>query len=255
MKERIKTRMICALAAASLAMATGGVATAGSASDPEITDVVGDANTYLGGRDTRPLSIDSADILAAWFETAFVTNKIRDPETSEILRVEHVATGLRVLVRTEAPIQPTWQGQKVNYQIQSGSSNNTAPRYYSAFVLQATPGQSADTATLYPECFPCGSGTAIAGSLNYSGKVATLYFSFTDSRVAEKLHVGTRLGIAKVTAFPSTPLLGDGLPAENPQLFFDNTPGGTTPRTFIVGSDIPPEVDCAAAPDNPECAG
>src|SRR5688500_17667270 len=90
-------------------------ALAGTPGSPEITDVAGDANLVNGqgvqtgletGPDTRPVSVDGADLLAVWFETVYDTIKTIDPETGRVSRVEYRATALLVRIKTQGPIHP-----------------------------------------------------------------------------------------------------------------------------------------------------
>jgi hypothetical protein len=257
MKRHITGGMIPFLTAAIVAM--GGVAAAGSSTDPEMTDPAGDANgvsVQTGDqRDTRPASIGQADLRAAWFETAFGTNKIRDPESGEVVRAEHVPTGLLLRIRTELPISPPWQSRTMLYRVMATiPSLGSGCQTQHFFVARATPGQTDDAATLYPSgnpTYPC--NNPMSGSLSYNGNVATLSFSFTDARIAARVAVGTRIDAPLASSYTLRSPGSSGQEfneSDLQHLRFDRTAVG---RPFTVGSDVPPDVDCSDDPTHPEC--
>lgn len=160
--------------AGALAVSGGFHATAGSGDDPEITDVAGDANfiSPIAGdeRDTRPASLDNADLRAVWFETAYDTNKVTDPATGEVLRVEHVPTDLLVHIKTEGPIHPAPPATSVWYRVPA-----SLPDCDAEFELV---GNTASIRAVTAGCGASGAGFGPTSPVKPSieGTVATLTF-------------------------------------------------------------------------------
>lgn len=144
-------RSLTALSAVVALLALGALpGAAGTADDPEITDPAGDANfaSPITGQqaDTRPASLDNADLLAVWFETAYETNKVLDPATGAVLRVEYSPSALLVHIKTHGPIHPTQpQGRSIKYQLPV-----TLPDCDAFFELHAdASGPANDSATVW----------------------------------------------------------------------------------------------------------
>lgn len=105
------------VAAAALVLLFGSAAAAPRPDDPHYTDAAGDANGLWGydgvftdtnnGKDLRPVSVDSADVVAAWFSTTYDTVSQRDDQ-GRIVAIEYVPTGLSLTVETVAPASPTF---------------------------------------------------------------------------------------------------------------------------------------------------
>lgn len=222
---------------------------AGTPDDPEITDVAGDANFINGqgvvpghedGPDTRPASLDGADLRAVWFTTDYVSSKVLDPETDAVLRVEYAPTGLRIHLRTEAPIHPTPQNRSIRYRVIA-----SLPGCRVRFELWAL-GESGAIHIISRLDAGCPSGIrqdSVATSSNlpsFDGNVATFAFPFSHQWVAELLSDGLTIpqpAANVVFAFPDGAVI-------------DEAASG---RSFTVGSDVPPDVDCTAEPGHPEC--
>lgn len=229
-------------------------ARAGTAINPEISDVAGDANFVNGqgvagglgqGPDTRPASVASADLRAAWFETAFATSKVLDPETGRVLRVEHVATGLRLHIRTEAAIYPTPQARRIDYRVLVD-----VPECSVAFHLGAsgaTP--EGDLALIRLEACPVPWGTTAASSVSMAGDVASFEWGFAP-KFEELIFDGQTLAAPR--AFVTPFVISGAENAASPLIVIDEAAPG---RNFTIGSDVPPDVDCNATPGHPDCQG
>lgn len=239
--------------AASLALALavtlmGTSATAGTADNPEVTDATGDANAFSSitsdEGDTRPVSFDSLDLLAVWYETAYDTNKILDPATGRITRVEHVPTALQIHISTQSPIHPTWQGRNVGYQIPVA-----LPSCQAYFELTASAaGPTSDTSTIWASTAGCpnkspGQGIPSQVPPSFQGNVATITFSLHQTGMNDFISHGTTIqgSSARTIALSSI---------ANTRLIADTASEG---RPFTIGQDVPPDVDCSAQPDDPQC--
>lgn len=247
-------RSLIAAAAALVAVlgSTTLPATAGTAADPEITDGVGDANFVNGqgsilgstvpGLDTRPASRAHLDLRAVWFETTYATNRVVDPGTGAILRVEHVPTGLLVHVRTEAP------REALDAQIRVTQPLSNCPVAFWLNVVRVGNGASLDRVNLYKSSTGCPGGIGnIEGSVPlYQGAVATLRYPFSAGETfAGVLSPGQTISPLRTD---SAYVTGSTYFAQ--RVIVDEAHGG---RPFTIGQDVPPNVDCTATPGHPEC--
>jgi hypothetical protein len=229
-----------------VAALTGIPATAGTSADAEVTDAAGDANfisvTSADQRDTRPASVDNVDLRAVWFETAYTTVKITD-STGAVRRVEYRPTALLVRIQTQAPLRPSspWGARRFKVQAE-------VPTCQASFELLVGDSEANDKVELRaatPNSF-CGDDVSFLQSPvapTYEGTVSTLTFPLGDPRISQVLGSGTTLS---QTSALVTATLGAGpfLPS------VDQTGAG---RDFTIGQDVPPNIDCAATPTNPEC--
>lgn len=245
-----------ALAAATLTLAllAGGPAGAGTPEQPEITDPAGDGNGINGqgvllgaeaGPDSRPFSIDGADLRAIWFQTAYDVIKVRDA-SKNLLEVQYRPYAFRIHIKTEATAAPSF-GPTLVYRVPADLSGCGV--FFQmwirgpASVPQNDPPQRADIRKLDSTC-PGGAATlAPAGfSLSVQGQVATLEYS---------------LSAAPTLIALGTPVAPDGNPHVRPLLgaatvpVIDETVQAAGP--FVIGSDVPKNVDCRATPDEPAC--
>lgn len=252
--NRKKVLATCWLAAL-VAVLSGIPATAGTSGDPEITDVAGDANFINGqglqpgheaGPDTRPASVDGSDLLAVWFETAYTTTKVLDPSTGSVLRVEHRPTALLVHIRTQAPVRPMTPWSGLRYKVQA-----TLPECRASFELQIYASNPAlDHANLYVVTGQCGThgpntGPNIPVDPSFDGNVSTVTFPF-GPEVSEIIWPGATIVQPEAHVFTERSVTAGG----SDRVIPDQTAPG---RTFTVGQDVPPDIDCTADPGNTEC--
>lgn len=248
-------RSLIAAAAALVAVlgSTTLPATAGTAADPEITDGVGDANFVNGqglnpgleqGPDARPASLANMDLRAVWFETTYVTNRVVDPGTGAILRVEYVPTGLLVHIRTEGPVWPVqYSAGNLNAQYRVPATLAGCPvtfwlnvpytnMYHARVNLQKTS----------TGC-PGGLGNIEGAMPLYQGAVSTLRYPFSAGETfAGELSAGQTVSVPAA----NSALTQDGAT----RVVVDKAAPG---KSFTIGQDVPANVDCTATPGHPEC--
>ena len=231
-----------------VAILSGIPATAGTSADAELTDVAGDGNLINGqgvqpghevGPDTRPASFDNVDIRAVWFETGYSTTKVRDA-AGNVLRVEHTPASLRIHVRTESPARPMSPFGTINYRV-----STTLPGCKARFDLDvfSTPSEKAVVRPL--EGTRCDPGSASATSPvtpTFAGAVSTMTFPLEDPAIASYISAGTTIRQPSAYVF--------GILPNAPGSRADETGSG---RDFTIGQDVPPDIDCSADPNNPEC--
>lgn len=251
-------RSLIAAAAALVAVlgSTTLPATAGTAADPEIADGVGDANFVNGqgtgiptvpGLDTRPASLANMDLRAVWFETTYATNRVVDPGTGAILRVEYVPTGLLVHVRTEAPVWPMqYSAGNLNARFRVMAQNFSASCQVALWLNVPHANMYLARVNLEKISTACPGGLGnIEGAMPlYQGAVSTLRYPFS----AGETFAGV-LSAGQIFAFPwatSALVTQDGAT----RVVVDEARAG---RNFTIGQDVPPNVDCTATPGHPEC--
>lgn len=241
-----KRPLAAGLIAGLLAVLSGIPAVAGTSADPDITDPSGDANFVSAltadQRDTRPASTDNADLRAVWFETAYSTSKVVDPNGA-IRRVDHRATGLVVRINTQAPVRPLAPWSSLRFKVLT-----TVPACRASIELLVAASPSADVAEIAPaslgtRCNEQGSIVRSSIKPSYEGAISTLTFPFTDATFAQLMPEGTVLSQTSALVIPQ---VGAG---SNPQPL-DQTSAG---RTFTVGQDVPADIDCTANTGHPEC--
>ncbi|MGH2711721.1 MAG: hypothetical protein ACRDH9_11020 [Actinomycetota bacterium] len=244
---------VALLAAALLSAAS--TAQAGSQADPEITDVAGDANFINGqgvqpghetGPDTRPASFDNVDLRGVWFETAYTTTKILDPQSEGVLRVEHHPTALLVHVQTQAParpMSPSWQAVRYEVSVTLPGCKAFFRAYFSTTGPVYTPGT--DSASIHPSGgTSCENAGVITSPVRptFDGPISTMTLPLAHLNTSKYISEGTAIRQPSAVAFANIP--------GNPGLRPDETGIG---RDFTIGQDVPPDVDCGSDPQNAEC--
>lgn len=246
-----------------LASSFGGTATGGPAQAVEegtddvlveITDPPGDANGIPAaeGPDTRPASDDRADILRVWAETTFET--VREvAEDGTILKVRHVPEGLRMSVRTTAPARPA-TGPTLRFGFPGSIGGcDLSFRFHVRGPLSRPddPSEGAEFATTEDAC-PGGRQEYRAGfDLTFEGQVARALFPFgaLQGTPAEVLVLPGREMASSGAAFSRVMGLSTG-----GLLLWGPVDMTVVPADrFVIGSDVPPDVDCRETPDHPEC--
>lgn len=229
-------------------------AIAGTVHDPEVRDGVGDANTLDNsastgdGVDTRPISIDSADLRSIWLETAFTTHSIRDETTGRIVRVENVPTALLVRVQTTDPIRPMPPQSREAIAVvrgRFGPDNECLPSIRAHF----SPSQPLeDRASIWlRDGDSCWRGTAevVLPRPRLEQDVTTIEVPLATPGLEPLLEVGQTVRLLDAH---TTVVLDQG----GTTLHYDQAGAG---RTFVIGQDVPPGVDCEESPGDPRCAG
>jgi hypothetical protein len=224
--------------------------------EPHIVDATGDANFVNGqgtvpgqedGADTGPASLGGADLVAVWFTTDYATHQVVDGATGAVLRVEHHPTALLVHLQTAAPVHPTFPPNRVlRYEVHAAIGDCALN-----FQLTAN-GNDPSTAgttlwTLNDGCDGVDAGRGMGSPVKpaFTGEIATLEFPLDDGYISSVLMPGLQLEqpTASVDArahinFP-------------PPVIDEAAPG----LSFIIGEDVPPDIDCADEPPDPACGG
>ena len=253
-----RTAILLPVVVLALALATPGWTTAPPS--PQITDIAGDANLANGhglydlgeGVDTRPASLDVADLRAIRFETEYETVVDRD-ETGRATWVRHVPSALNLHITTQGafvqqpPISLTYRvpvfagecplvfqlslrgpegtpvhGHGAELQVQNAQRCGTSQGSWSEGVTYALAG---NTATMR---FPL----AATGGLLGDG---------INLQPSERAHVKRTMHVTIGLAFDAYRIQGAML---------DIAPLG---RDFVIGSDLPPDIDCQTASEDPRC--
>ena len=250
-----------------------GVAPASADPPAQVTDPVGDANFVNGqsvqpgyehGPDTRPVSVDGADLVGVRFSTGYRTQRVLDAATGRPLRVEHHAEALVVQIQTAAPVRPISPWSAVQYKVRA-----TLGACAASFELHVGANPANDRAQFVAvrQCGRMNPGNTAPSKVapTFAGNVATLVFRFDDLNLSVSdgaLHATARVeapvahvfvpGVSR-TAGVRDPLLGTGVTVlpENDYVIVDQTTVGTT---FTVGEDLPPDIDCVVDEQNPACA-
>lgn len=238
-----------------LALIAGSPAGAGTPEQPEIKDPAGDANAINGqgvllgleeGPDTRPASIDGADLRAIWVDTAYDVVKVRDAARN-ILEVQHLPFALRIHVRTEAPAAPS-PGPTMVYRYPATIGGCDV--FFQMWVsgpgsVPGDPPQRVDIRRLTSSC-PGGATTMTSPTftLSLDGNVAT--WQYPISTFPALLGVGRE--VAPDGNPHVRPLLGAATAPE-----IDQTVQAES--AFKIGSDVPPNIDCRQTPEHEKCQG
>ena len=254
-RSTTRTKLLTAgLVASLVAVLSGLPATAGTSTNAEMSDVAGDANFFSVAandqRDTRPVSWANGDLREVWFETAYSTSKVVNPSTGSVSRVEHRPTALVVRIKTEAPVRPLSPWSALRFKV-----NATLPACQATIeLLVAGSGPNFDSAEIRPASpsTNCGGDNGAGAPINiitspvkptYDGSVSTLTFPLSHALISQVLKAGTALSQTKASTIAS-------LPSVTSPVALDQTGAG---RSFTIGQDVPPDIDCSAAPTNPAC--
>jgi hypothetical protein len=219
---------------------------------PEVVDVAGDGNLVNGqgrlagheqGPDARPASLDGADIRAVWFETAYDTVKVLDPGTGEVLRVEHRPTALVVRIKTEGPVHPTTPpGRDLDLEVIAD-----LPSCRASFELWAKgSGPANDSSNIMAVTAGCGvwqpgGGPGALIKPAFDGAEVTLTFPLNQPDLQMFIADGVSIRQPAARSVLNAPFVSP---------LVDETASGSD---FVIGEDVPPDVDCVADPDHQEC--
>jgi hypothetical protein len=262
-------RKVTKLSAVVGTMAVLGLAVPATAepTEPQIVDAAGDANFLntqgstsvepASGPDTRPASLDGADIVSIRFHTRYSTAKLRNTDGT-VQSVDYRPSALQVDITMAGDVKPT-DGPSLLFRVQA--MLGTCETWFQGWVRgsqgQPTEPERADIRKLTATC-PGGANTVTNGfTYTIDGNVITMTYPFQAAAFS-----GAMAGFIK-----------DGTEITAPTSFLNNANyphvrasvnGGTltaptidqTARMtdFTVGSDVPADVVCAKAPTNPDCA-
>ena len=228
-------------------------ANAGTVDDPEITDVAGDANFINGhgqvpglesGPDTRPASLDNLDLRAIWFETAYDTTPFLDPATGAVVRVEYDPTALVIHFETTGPLMPVDPFHRVHYvvRVQSGSCFANLSLHVRSVDPPVSHGVG-DSGGLCATSYPPGERPLTTIDGNAGSLTLPLWTGSTGPFIQQILLPGATLENA--TAWVE-PYLSHG-----PSFLRSDEAVGN--RDFVIGQDVPSDVDCTVEPANAAC--
>ena len=227
---------------------------------PHVTDLAGDANFANGhglydigeGVDTRPASMDVADLRAIRFETEYETVVDRD-ETGRATRVRHVPSALNIHITTEGAFvqQPPIS---LTYRIPVFAGECPLVFQLSLRGPEGSPVHAHGAELQVQNAERCGTtqGSWTEGvTYAFAGKTATMRFPFaavggllangTDLQPSERAHVKRTMHVTIGVFFDAYRIQG---------AMVDIAPLG---RGFVIGSDVPPDVDCRTASEDPRC--
>jgi hypothetical protein len=254
---------IVALVAVLILLPSGG-AGAGTPESPELRDQAGDANYVHShgtlplpddGPDTRPASIDGADIVAGWYETEYRTDLTLDGNGA-VTAVSYEPEALLVHLRTTgAPIPSFGPTVSYNLWVNVGACSMIF-RFYARGALssEGDPPQGAELRTRKAECLEGPKTYTEDITLAVAGNVTTLRYPFEalslgnvplfdEGYLIEADSDGGALQISTSHRLPNGLLFG-GQPIDM----------AGPPQPFVIGSDVPSDVDCLATPGDPACA-
>jgi hypothetical protein len=256
-----------ALCASILQLAVITPAQSEQAPAPVIVDMAGDANSVfmqLGqpSQDTRPVSDDRADLIKIWPETTYETVVDRASDGS-IAGVRHVPVGLRINVQTTAKANPA-TGPTLWF-ILPVVANGCEISFQFYTQGPAGIGDMPEVAEIEDTLFDgveIGNPGCLNGKLNssefglaFDGSVTRLDFPFAalrGTRAEELVAPGISLGpSSEVPRFIRVRQSPEGATV----LYGGVDEAGSLPSEFLIGSDVPADINCNASPGNPACAG
>lgn len=233
---------------------------AGTEAKPNIRDAAGDANavnsqggavTGLGDGTGTPASVESGDILAVWLETGYDVVKDQD-EAGNTTKVRHVAKSLKVNIKTSGPAK-SFPGNGLIFRIPARIAGCNLWLEAWAKGVGATPLdlERADIRKLDATC-PGGATTLTAGfTVSFTGNVITMEYPFASPSFAYPLQgflgKGMQIKAAATNPMANSRIIHGGS-VTAPAL--DET---TLLAPFIVGTDLPADIDCIATPDAAAC--
>lgn len=252
-----------------LALAAGAIpAVADGAGEVVSSDAAGDANfangngnsslTPTDGPDTRPASIDGADLRQIRFSTPYETVKIFNPDGT-VGQVVYNPTGLVVEIENEGDVLPTF-GPSLIYRVNTNIGGCDV--WFHAVVRgpNAAPGDPATRNELRtPAAASCPAAATLTAGLPISVAGDTITLSYPDSAftgawsgfLAPGKSIdpdGTFLNASNV---PSVRLYV----APQPGTFLSAPTVDETARIlpFEIGSDVPANVICSQEPTHADC--
>lgn len=231
----------------------GEPATAGPApGPPHIVDPTGDANAVNGQGSgeatdvpTDPASVSGADLVGVWFETTYDTSIERD-EQGAVRFVHNIPSGLRMRVKTSAPVKPTF-GPTLTYRVPV-TIDGSCHAWLQFHVRGDAPGSLDREGAQLLQQGGCQGTTPSGATLAFDGNLSIAAFPFATS--GGELGDGMTLGAWSRPSASLAPGSGTQQVATAPA--FDET---SPMSSFTIGSDVPPDIDCRATPTDPACAG
>lgn len=242
MKRLGGKRALGALCVGMLVFGSALGASAGTDADAEIVDQTGDANYLHPIPDPDPTtpqaSNTAVDLVKIWYTTRYTVVKDRDA-SGKVVRVRNVPDALLLNIRTagEKRMGLFLGGYELGFAVPARGPGGCGLSFYLSFDPQ-------DGAVLKNQISGCHAGPAVIlpmTSVKQNGAVATYTMPFADAPFLAGITIEPGGTPGGTTA--SAHLLGNQAA--------DIVVGG---RAFTVGSDVPPDVDCAVTPADPGCA-
>ena len=246
----LKIRWLTIVLAVPLTLA-GASASAGGPSDPEVVDPAGDANLVNNqGQEaapeqnlsTAPASIDGADIRSIWLETLYSTVKERDADGA-VRFVRHVPHSLRINFVTTAPAKPTF-GPGVIFRMSANVGEGGCQVQFQVYLAGTATAMERAEINRLRNC--TGGNGILGGGFTHAVQGTTLSLTFPFAQTE-----GMLTGVETLSAYtrPHTRVVLPNAAATAPAI------DQTAPiRSFTLGSDVPPDVDCTTEPGHPDCA-
>lgn len=261
------------LTAATAVLALGVISSGANALDdtPLVTDPAGDANAIntqgtadVGGQSAKPASIDGADLREVDFETRYTTSKFNNPDGT-VSKVLYTANALVIHLTMEGNVLPTF-GPSLLVRVPTRvvmPGGQLCESWFQAWWRgpNATPNdqERADVRrlTAAPAC-PAVNTLFNGFDITISGKTVTLIYPLSAPNMAGYIQDGTEISSPQIflnssnyihlrTAFLLPPNPATGGPTAPSIDEAERFPG------FVVGSDVPADIDCTVTPENPEC--
>ncbi len=245
--------------------------------DPHIADIAGDANgiNSQGNASTSPdgqataTSIPGADIREITFSTRYSTTKLLNADGT-VSKVLYSPNALVVTAKMEGNVQPTF-GPAILFRVPTRvvmPSGSLCESWFEAFWRGpnglATDLERADIRrlTAAPAC-PA-ANTLVAGfDLDNSGQVVKMIYPLSEMSMSGYIQDGTQINPPQVftngSSYAHTRVAITG--PTQPVGPVTVNPGGYPLQIdeaarfpgFVVGDDVPQNVDCAVTPENAEC--
>lgn len=237
----------------------GAGSAAAKPAQPSYVDAIGDANgLYVNeyenlhdnnGPDTRPASVPGADLVSAWFQTSYrVERDVND--SGQVVRVRHVPTAVELRVETAAPASPTF-GPSLVYRFLANIGDCWLS--LSSVVKGPASGEEEVEGARVQRGGPDCGNRSIEVPVRFEGNVMVLSFSRQQSLIdgVQILPIGGVIGPSEESfgALVSVVRVVNGIGLGGADL-----DGANPARPYVIGSDVPPDVDCVATPADPGCA-
>lgn len=226
---------------------SAGLAVPAGATVPGFTDPAGDANLVNGqgvapvpegGPDTRPASVDGADLVEGVLATTHHPVPVTDDD-GRLVAVRHVPDGLLLTLRTAGAVASPGPTIAIVWSLRAGPCEIEVRAYV----------RGAGSRTDDPQ-----GGEALAGAGCQGGQAVhplTPRLDGAELRLRLPLVPGIDVG-GSVGGAGARSAVATRVPAGDAVLgpLIDVAPSSPA---LVVGSDVPPDVDCLAEPDDPAC--
>ena len=243
-----------------LTLAAGPSAYGKPPASAQIVDPVGDANVASNElddeTDTRPASLNEADLVGVWFDTLYRTMQVRDA-TGRVTRVEHRPTALRMHVETAAPAVSSGPTLYFESVIKRGTCSVGF-----AFIVHGPLSGTSPT--------PAEGGRVVSHGTGCPGPVGLRPMIFEMTRQGDRTvvvfpfeelafpdggrYVGPGDEVKASASFPSAfSRVWRPQGPEWPETNHGLIDSAYSMSAFTIAEDVPPDVDCTADPQHPDC--